>query len=126
MKRKFIPKLVAVHYLIIVHSIFQNRWEQLCYVAVNGESSVDLKMTNLIMLTFDLVMTENEFFGSDLRNNLAIFFGIPGDKVCVASSQTMSIFYRKSKKVHETGRPDEWTELILLFRRQRKRKGEKT
>ena len=59
MKRKFIPKLVAVHYLIIVHCIFQNRWEQLCYVAVNGESSVDLKMTNLIMLTFDLVMTEN-------------------------------------------------------------------
>ena len=87
MRRKIIPKLIAAHYLIILHCIYllQNRWEQLFYVAVNGESSVDLKMTNLIMLTFDLVMTENEFFGSDLRNNLAIFFGIPEDKVCVSS-----------------------------------------
>lgn len=51
------------------------------YVAVSGLSPVDIKMTDLIMLTFDLVMTEDEFFGEQIVNNLAIFFGVPDDKV---------------------------------------------
>lgn len=52
------------------------------YVAVTGEAPVDVKMSDIIMLTFDLVMTEEEFFdGEKLVNNLAIFFGVPQDKV---------------------------------------------
>lgn len=50
-------------------------------MALTGEASVDIKMSNMIMLTFDLVMTESEFFGADLSNNLAIFFGVDPSKV---------------------------------------------
>ncbi|XP_067947416.1 fibrocystin-L-like [Watersipora subatra] len=64
---------------------FQNRWEQLIYVAVSGESSVDIVLSNMIMLTFDLVMTEDEFFGEELANNLAIFFGVDPSKVRVVN-----------------------------------------
>ena len=51
------------------------------YVAVTGEEAIDIRMSDMIMLTFDLVMTESEFFADDMSEKLAIFFNVDKSKV---------------------------------------------
>ena len=53
------------------------------YVAVTGEEAIDIRMSDMIMLTFDLVMTESEFFADDMSEKLAIFFNVDKSKVSV-------------------------------------------
>lgn len=49
---------------------------------MTGEQAVQVKVTDIIMVSFELFLTVEEFFSDDaIITNLAIFFGVPNNKV---------------------------------------------
>ncbi|VDP73397.1 unnamed protein product [Echinostoma caproni] len=58
---------------------------QLFYVVIKGSSVVELRLQPVIKVSFGLpAMTEAEFFGSNVLDNLASFLGIPKSRIRVA------------------------------------------
>ena len=56
------------------------------YVLLSGTSPVDIKTVPLIVLSFSLpAITEAEFFSARIVENLAIFLGVPQDKIKIVS-----------------------------------------
>ncbi|KAI0221280.1 Fibrocystin-L [Lamellibrachia satsuma] len=59
----------------------------LLHVVVRGPTPVDIITTPLIVVSFSLpAMTEDEFFGENIVNNLALFLDVPPHKIRIASS----------------------------------------
>ena len=59
----------------------------LLHIVVRGPGPVDITTAPLIVVSFSMpAMTEAEFFGKNIVNNLALFLNIPPEKILIASS----------------------------------------
>ena len=58
---------------------------QMLHVCVRGSAVVDIVTIETIFISFDLpYMTEDEFYGEQIVENLALYLDIPEDKIKVA------------------------------------------
>ena len=77
------------------HNFFQTK-DQLCLL-VKGPSPVVIITSALVTLTIGVPpMSVDDFFGEAIIANLAAFFGIPAEKIKVASASRESSRRRRS------------------------------
>ena len=80
-------------------NFFDNK-DKLLWILVKGSDAVDITTSSAITLSFDLPgVTADEFFDTDnIRRNLALFLGIPADKIVVAKAVSENVRRRRREE----------------------------
>ncbi|XP_064635838.1 fibrocystin-L-like [Lineus longissimus] len=59
----------------------------LLYFIMKGTTHLDIKMSSVLVISFNMpAMTVDDFFGTEIVNNLAIFLGVPKSKIKFVSA----------------------------------------
>jgi hypothetical protein len=75
----------------------------LLYLIMNGTTHIDIKMSSVLVISFNMkAMTVDEFFGSEVVNNLAIFLGVPKSKIKFVNGVNAKGSGRRRRAIEDT------------------------
>ena len=75
---------------------FYDRDDDTLWLVVKGSYPVDIRTAPLLIISFEFPsMTVEEFYGSNIVNNLAIFLNIPPEKIKASKTSKRFHFCKK-------------------------------
>ncbi|XP_064635071.1 fibrocystin-L-like [Lineus longissimus] len=76
---------------------------KLLFFIMNGTTHIDIKMSAVLVLSFDMpAMSVDDFFGTEIVNNLAVFLGVPKSKIKFVSAVNAKTGSRRRRAVDDS------------------------